>query len=389
MLTSLSRDNRLIMVSLFCWGLGEGMFLYFQPLYLKELGASPVAIGSILSAAAMAATLAHMPAGYLADRFGRKRVLVAGWVLGFLATVAMYLAPDLRLFSAGLVAYTFTGFVIAPISAYVGEARGQQSIQRVFSIVWAGYWAGNVVSPALGGLIARAVELRAIYGLASVAFLASNVAMLLVRSQPRTPTAAGRGRYAGLFRNRRFLGFLALISAALVAMQIGLPFMPNFVVEVRGFDVGLVGVLGSANAVGTVTANLALGQRHPRRALMLAQGLLGLSMLLLLVTTTWPWLLLAYFLRAGWSLAHGMGLAQVGRVVEPAETGLAYGMAETVIALAAVVGPFAAGLLYARNPAWPFQASLALAVVTGLLVWRFAPRRDPHSELEDARPVGI
>ena len=44
----MSRDFILVIISLLTWGIGEGAFLYFQPIYLEELGASPLVVGSIL-----------------------------------------------------------------------------------------------------------------------------------------------------------------------------------------------------------------------------------------------------------------------------------------------------------------------------------------------------
>ncbi len=375
----LTRDNRLMAISLFLWGMGEGLFIYIQPLALKSFGAQPVAIGSILALAAVAAGLAHIPAGFLADRFGRKRVLIAGWSLGVLATLIMFLAKDLGLFVVGLVAYTFTGFVVAPINAYVAHARGAQSVQRAFTLVSAGFWGGTLLSPALGGYIARIVGLRAVFGASLALFLVSLWAMLQLAPQPRSAPPAGRSRYGALFRNRHFTGFLALIFAAVLAMQVGLPFMPNFVVEARGFDIGVVGLLGSANSLGTVACNLLLGQRLPRRGFMLGQALMFVSLVLLLAAGSPPWLLLAYFFRSGWYLAHNMAAAQVIRVVEPPETGLALGLTETMTALAAIIGPLVAGVLYQRDRAWPFLISLALIAATLPLVYRFAPRRDAHS----------
>ena len=52
--------------ALFTWGIGEGMFYMFQPIYLSQLGANPLTIGYILGAAGFAMMLAHIPAGYLA-----------------------------------------------------------------------------------------------------------------------------------------------------------------------------------------------------------------------------------------------------------------------------------------------------------------------------------
>lgn len=380
----MTRDNQLLAFSLACWGLGEGLFIYIEPLYLRQLGANPVAIGAILAAAAAAVGLGHIPAGYVADHLGRKPVLLAGWVLGLVSVVVMFLAQSLWLFSAALVAYTFTGFVIAPIFAYAAVARGTQSMQRAFTLVSAGFYAGTVISPALGSLITRLSSLRMVFGAASLAFVFSIVAMALLTPQPRDAPPAGRSRYGALFHNRRFLGLLGLIFCAATAMQIGLPLMPNFVVEVRGYDVALVGLLGSANSIGIVFLNLVLGHRLLRRGYLLAQACLALSLLLLLITTSQAWLFVVYFLRAGFALAHTLAAAQVGHVVDAAESGLALGMTETVSSAATIVGPLTAGLLYARAPAAPFITSLVLIGVTVPLMWRFAPRRDAHT----AEPAG-
>ncbi len=375
----MTRDIRLLALALFTWGLGEGMFIYIQSLYLRELGADPVAIGRILAAAALAAGLAHIPAGMLADRFGRKPLLLAGWITALVSGAIMFLARDLRIFTPALVLYSFTGFIVAPLYAYAAAARGTQSMQRALTFTSASFWAGTIISPALGGLIARLTELRMVFGAATVAFAVSTLVLLLLRPQPREAPTTGQSRYGALLRNRRFLGFLALMFVAMFAMQVGLPFMPNFIAEVRGFDVGLVALLGSANSLGTVAFNLVLGQRLPRRAFMLAQASMALSLLLLLLVTTQSWLFVVYFLRAGWYLAHNMGAAQVGRVVGPAETGLAFGLTETVAAAATVLGPLLAGELYEAAPALPFQVSLGLIVLSLPLVWVFAPRRDAHT----------
>ena len=166
---------------------------------------------------------------------------------------------------------------------------------------------------------------------------------------------------------------------ALFAMDLGMPFAPNFVVEVRHFDVATVGLLGSVNALGSLVINVALGHSRPRRGFMLAQLLTALYVLLLLWRPELGWLAAAFFLRAGWNLARNMANAQVGRVVDKPEIGLAFGLTETVTAIVLTAAPFAAGVLYDREPALPFQVSLGLSALALGLVWRFAPRQDAHT----------
>jgi len=383
-----SRDNRLLALALLLWGLGEGQFLYVQPLYLRELGADPIGIGAALSLAAAAAGLAHLPAGYLADHFGRKKIMVAGFGLGALAGLLMFLAPSLTLFVAALMVYNLTAFVLAPLSAYITEARGGQSVQRALTLVFAWFWAGNIVSPAIGGWIGATFGLRFAIGSGCLFLLLSTALLFGLRAQAVVPAAAGAARYGPLLRNRRLLGFLALILAALFALQVGVPLMPNFIEEVRGGDIVLIGLLGSVNALGNTAANLVFGQlRRPRRGFLIAQAAMAGSLALLLATGNRPLLFAAYFLRSGWNLSVSMGLAQVGRMVGQHEIGLAYGLLETVVAAAQMLGPLAAGALYTAAPALPFQVSLGLIAVTLLLTWRFAPRRDRHSEAEAAAPA--
>src|SRR4030042_4175095 len=87
---------------LFLWGIGESMFLLFQPVYLQELGAGPIEIGVILGAFGAAMTLTHIPAGHLSDRLGRRPMLIAAWLVGLLATLVMAVAYNLTFFVVGL-----------------------------------------------------------------------------------------------------------------------------------------------------------------------------------------------------------------------------------------------------------------------------------------------
>ena len=150
----MTRDLRLVGLSLFIWGMGEGMFFYFQPLYIQQLGADPVQIGTILGAAGLAMALAHMPAGALADILGRKTMMTVSWVVGMLSAWVMFLAGGLAFFVVGLLIYSLTAFVMSPMASYVTEARGDWPVARALTTTSAFFNLGVALGPLIGGAYA-------------------------------------------------------------------------------------------------------------------------------------------------------------------------------------------------------------------------------------------
>ena len=62
------------------FGCGFGLLSAVWPLYLRDLGASAQDIGIVFGAGNLVAVLCFLPAGYLADRVGRKAVLLGAYV---------------------------------------------------------------------------------------------------------------------------------------------------------------------------------------------------------------------------------------------------------------------------------------------------------------------
>lgn len=372
----MTRDLKLVFAALVFWGVGEGLFIYVQPLYLEQLGADPVQIGAVLGLAAAAMMVAHIPAGALADLIGRRRLMVASWLLGTLTALGMFLATDLRGFALSMIGYHFTGFVLAPLNSYVTAARGRWSTTRALTMTTATFSAGLMVGSTSGGLIGEAVGLGNVFGVAAILFLLSSLIVLGTRPQPVEPARAG-GRYRALLRNRAFARFLILTTVAFFAMELAWPLTPNYLQTVRGVSLSRIGLFGSANALGLVVLSALLGRLESRRGFLLAQGLVGLSVVLLWLGTGAPAFLLGYFLASGFRVAHSLAVAQAEGLVERAQMGLAYGVLEALISLVVVVGPPVAGLLYARDPALPYPVGLGLILASLALTSRLTPAPTP------------
>jgi MFS family permease len=369
--TDLSRDNRLMMLALFLWASGEGMFVFIQPIYIQQLGANPAQIGGVLSLAGFGLAIAYLPGGILADRAPRKWVLLGGWSLGIVAALMLALARDWRGVIPGVLLYSLSAFCVPAISATIADAAGGVPLARVLTLTYAGYWAGSIVSPWVGGWLAKLTNMRTVYVVAAICYVASTVAMLMVSSRPRPtqPRAWQRPSFASL---RPGIVFGVIVFAMFLTMYIGQPLAPNFLKDTAGWTIERIGLLGSLNALGVTLLAPALGRWSAERrqhGLWAAQASVWASFALLLIGARgWPGLVYASFLlRSGYGACRNLTGALIAGHVAEENRGVAFGLAETSAASAQMIAPYIAGLLYGALPAAPVLAGLALIPVGMLL----------------------
>ena len=370
----MSVDLVLLSISLFTWGIGEGMFIYFQPIYLQQLGASTMGIATVFSAFGLAMMLAHIPAGYLADRVGRKPVIVAAWASGLVATWVMALARTLPIFIVGMLLYGLTAFVSAPMNSYVTAARGNLSPLRAMTLMSASFNFGAVLGPISGGWLGEHYGLRTVYLVSACIFIVSTGILVFIRSQPRDqhdPAAPP----LKLWKNPRFVTLLGIVFIAMFVMYLPQPLTPKFLQNERGLSLESIGLLGSVGSLGNAVLNLIFGQFAARTGFLLAQASVGIFSLLLWKGMGMPWFALAYFMLGGFRAARSAIYAQARPLVHLAQMGLAYGVAETFSSLAVALAPLLAGVLYTRSPVLVYSVSLGLVGITLLLSAVFTPRR--------------
>ncbi len=375
----MSRDLLLVVLSMTAWGVGEGLFFYFQPIYLQELGATPLQIGAILSVLGIIMTAAHIPAGYLSDRIGRRPLMWIAWTIGMTASWVMALAYSLPVFVAGYLLYSFTAFVMSPLNSYATAARGKLSVGRAITFISAAYNTGAIIGPLLGGLIGGRIGLRPIYLLSACIFVVSTVIIFFIRPQPVEAAASSHPR-SQLPLSRLFVAFLGVVFVANFAMYLPQPLSQNFLQSERHITIEQIGQLGSIASLGIVFLNLTLGQITARRGFIFGQLATGLFALILWRGTGLGWYQLGYFFIGGYRVARSLLTAQTRSLVGQAAMGLAYGVTETVGASAIILAPLLAGWIYEQNPEWVYPTGLSLIVVSVLVSLVFVSRsRASHS----------
>ena len=370
----------LIGVSLFTWGIGEGMFWYFQPIYLTQLGANTMTIAGVFSAFGAAMMLVHIPAGYLSDKIGRRPLIWTAWFFGLAAAWCMALAGNLQVFIVGTVIYGLTAFVSSPLYSYVTTARGKYSPARVMTLSSATFNLGAIIGPVTGGWIASQYGLRTIYYVVACIFVVSFVIILFLKPQPRDFHDPAEPPI-NLFKNKRYLWLLSIAFTSVFVMYLPQTLTPKFLEVERNISLSQVGLIGSAGSIGSVVINLLLGQMNSRLGFFLAQILVGLFALLIWRGNGMYWYALGYFMLGGYRTARMLIFAQVRPFIHQAQIGLAFGLTDTVNSLAVVLSPLLAGWLYDRDPLSVFIATIGLIGISLLFGICFAP----HSESNPQR----
>lgn len=370
----MKRDLFLIGIALMTWGIGEGMFFFFQPLYLEEFGASPVVIGSILSGLGVAMTIMHIPAGYLADKLGRRPLLWLAWGTGMLATWVMALAETLPMFVAGLLFYGLTSFVMSPLNSYITAARGQLSVSRAITMISAMYNLGAIIGPLIGGYVGNSLGLRQIYMISACIFVVSTVMILFLRAQPVDVPNPTTYQF-GFQTNRTYFIYLGIIFIAMFATYLPQPLSPNFLQNERGLQLNQIGQLGSIASLGVVILSLVIGNFEARLGFIVAQLAVGFFTLLIWRGSNFGVFALAYFFAGGYRVARSLATAQTRFLVDQARMGLAYGITETVSSSAIILSPLLAGYLYEINPILMYLTSIVLIILSILFSARFTPRK--------------
>jgi len=363
----MNRNLLLVAISLFIWGTGEGLFFYFQPLYMQELNADPLMIGTILGAMGIAMTVAQIPAGYLSDRFGSRTIMWSSWILGTISAWVMALANTLPTFVVGLIMYGLTSFVLAPMNSYITSVRGNLSVGRSLTFASGLYNIGAVLGPITGGLIADKLGLKSVYMFAGILFLISTLVILSVKKVTETHAADLEStRAKGLLKNTRFLGFLGITLVTVFVLYLPSAFTPNYLQNQQEFTKSTIGVLGTFANLGNAVAVLALGGLRASTAYIISQLWVLIFTIIFLVAKLPIWFGIGYFFYGGYKLCRLMILTIARSLIHPGETGLAYGMVETASAIAVILAPILAGILYDNEPILIYK--VPLIAITGVII---------------------
>ncbi len=334
------------------------VYLPALPALTRQLGAAMPQAQLTMSALILAFGLAQLIWGPLADRFGRRPVLLSGLVLYTLASLGSVWAASIE---SLIVWRTLQG---ASMAAAVVSARAMvrdlyepHQGARVMSLALSGLGVLAVVGPAAGGLAAAglgwraALALVAAFGAFTLAWVFWRVPETLARPNPKALQPGPLlSAWSAIARHPVFVAWTLLVSFTYAGLFVFLAGAPFVYIEVLGLSPAHYG-LAMASAALAYIAGTWIGRRWLARhgmvgavqrgaALTAAGGLLlvGAMALGVIGRTTplafWPVLVAQWLYMLGHGVHQPCGQAGVAGPF-PQAAGAASALAGCVLALLA------------------------------------------------------
>jgi DHA1 family multidrug resistance protein-like MFS transporter len=372
---------------LFCL-IGFGLGLPFLPMYVQALGVTEraqVAVWSGVISGSAALTMAVLAPvwGVLADRYGRKPMLVRSMVGGAIVVAAMGFVGDVwQLLAVRLVQGAVTGSQAAA-AALVAAATPASNVGFALGLISTAVQVGNTIGPVIGGITVGSLGFRGSFVLGGILLLIGGLMAIFWVDEPPNrarhrpgPAESILARTFGPLRWPGFRGLLLLQLGTSFVFSAAVNLLPIYLQDMQRPN-WLSAELASGLSITLTAITAALGMpffgpwtdKHgPRGLLMLS--LVGSGLVLgiqALVPTVGLFLALRAVLGV-WLAGVTATMAVLTKLSSPVgREGAAYGAASSAQGLGWGLGPILGSGVVALG------GIPALYLVIGVLMIGLAP----------------
>jgi MFS family permease len=309
------RDFRIFWLGQLVSVTGTWMQTVAQGWLILTLTGSPFILGVAAAARSVPVLLLVIPAGIVADRFDRRRIVITTSIVSTIASGAMgVLAVTNRIdvpivLVIAVILGMSNAFEMPARQSYVSELIGKRDLANAIALNSLLFNAARVVGPAIAGILVALVGPGWAFVLNAISFVPVIVGLLLI-SRAYVPRAAVAARMAVpeairyLRSEPRISALLGLLAAQTIFAS-GNYILGPALAEDLGQGAEGLGVLLSAAGVGAVVGGLRLAATANRperwRLLLIAGFAIGAGLVGVGLTRSYPITLLC-FVVSGWGV---------------------------------------------------------------------------------------
>jgi MFS family permease len=374
-LNVLNRDLKLIFMTNLIGSFGDGLFAYLLPVYMSNnLNASSEQIGILYAVMSLLAAVTLFGAGMIADKYDRKKIMIAGWLAWTPAPLIFAFAGDWIHIIPGMVMWGF--WLGGPTTAaYILTSADQNKLTLTFTTLSAAWSIGYIFSPALGGYLAGTIGMRFVFFMSFGLYAAACAMLFFIRSQhaklDTEQVSEKQYSFFRLLKTRRLLKLTIFFAAVIFFLNMFRPFAPKLLSDVYQYGNFEIGLLGSVSFSSSAILGILLGRAadNKGRSYALATSLIfcWVSTTLLVLSGNFVMLLVTFFLVGGSYLTWSLLGATVGPLAPESCRARWVAVPQTVSMFSSIVAPYVGGFLYGVWPYYPFIIAIVATVLLTFL----------------------
>ncbi len=366
----------------------------FMAFYIRQLGITGDAAvarwsGYVNAAAGLTMAVSAPIWGHVADRVGRRPMVIRSMYGGVLVLLLMSIAQNVyHLLAFRLLQGMLTGTIAALVALVAAEAPRERA-GFALGVMQSAVFVGFAVGPLFGGVLSDALGYRATFALSSVLLLAGGLLVQFGTREAFVPSdaaaAAGDGGFRAVFAASGFVAAVFALFTLRFANSITAPTFGLFIEKLYGSGTKLNSTVGLVTAVGGFAAAFGafafghLSDRWGHKRLLVASCLFGGVVSLAYAFTT------TVLQLGGLRVLFGLGAAGIlpaanaiiRHTTEDQHMGKAYGVTASAGSIGWTLGPWSGGEVAAayglRAPFVVMAAGLALGA--GVVAWLVRPDR--------------
>ena len=369
--------------------IGTWMQMMAQGWLALELTNNAFLVGLVASIGSFPILLLSLPAGVLADREHKLRlVTIAQALLLFEAVVLWWLTFTGHITIGWLLILAAANGAVVAIEiparqAMMIELVGRDDLRDAIALNSSGFNLARIFGPGIAAAVIAQAGIAWCFGLNALSYLTVLIGLAMIRLPPWHPPLTTSSPFHGMMEGLRYVRSAkkvrTLIRFIAVFSILGVPYitlMPVVARDILGLDASGYGLMLSSLGIGGLSGALALaavGRRIPRGRLLVGAAYTYAFLLIMFALVRWAWLAYPILLVTGFSMivtnavANGMLQAFVpdhfrGRLMS------VYSLIS--VGLAQVVGSFAAGAV-AEAIGVDWAIGIGAAIMLGYAMYAF------------------
>ncbi|HEY6875336.1 MAG TPA: MFS transporter [Candidatus Dormibacteraeota bacterium] len=364
-----SRPILLILIATLFNTIGYQVFIPIMPIFLTRHGASPFLVGFVSAGALLTYGLGNFPAGWLADRFDRRRV-VALATLAYASWFVIYLLPlPLPVFVVCRFLHACTGAFFTPGAlALLADLSPRQQVSRTFGFYQVSTMSGLLLGPLMGGVLASWSLNFVFIAAGTVCVIAAIPIWFMVPPPAEQHAEAAVTVDVQPSTVRRLLPAIT-VGWAPEYLQGMLTAIWSLYLLSRGAATWQIGLSFTLLAVPSVLGSISLGDlidRHGAKLVMII-SLVGLALVAPLagLLTAVPLLIMLIVVEGLFIAGERPAIySEVTHRFSPREQARAQGFLQTALIIGDTVGAIVGGSLYSTSAVAAFSTISVMCVVS-------------------------